>query len=203
MKLLLVHLNRFQNFSFQLSHRFISTSSKKPINPIHHQKSKLTTSTPPNNLRSIIELYHSAQHFAPVNDHDRLIEFIDDSLLFKKSPAPYPPPSSPSILPATIRALPLNQPILRPGETEFDLNPLIVPHRVRAGQRRWEMLKDALCGTAGSPSASDISHQIGILGSGFGTSVNLDHNHSESSAKAGLEIVQENWKQIKEIERQT
>lgn len=134
---------------------------------------------------------------------ERLIEFIDDSLLFKKPPVPYAPPSIPNVLHGTIRALPLNQPILRDGESEFELNPVVVPHRVRSGQKRWDMVKDALCGTAGSASGSDIGHEVGVVGSSFGSQARSDGNRLESPAKAGLEIVEENWEQIKEIERQT
>lgn len=187
----------------------VSSSSTRPDQPLKSTASTVQKPTQSSSridkkqLRSIIELYHTAENFAPLDDHERLIEFIDDSLLFKKPPAPYAPPSSPSILLGTIRALPLNQPILRDGESEFELNPVVVPHRVRSGQRRWEMVKDALCGTAGSALGSDIGHEVGVVGSSFGSQARSDGNRLESSAKAGLEIVEENWEQIKQIERQT
>lgn len=79
----------------------------------------------------------------------------------------------------------------------------MAPYRVRTGQRRWELLKDALCGTAGSAQVSDLRHEVGVVGSGFGSSLASDNGPRESPAKAGLEIVEENWAEIKEINHQS
>ncbi|PLW17464.1 hypothetical protein PCANC_06714 [Puccinia coronata f. sp. avenae] len=150
-------------------------------------------------LRSIISLYHTSENFAPVNSNEGLVQFIDDSLLFKKPPSPYPPQHSPNVLASTIRCLTLNKTILTPGETEQDLNPITSSHRIRAGNLRWLALKDALCGTSGSdiqeelPRPSRFSSKFGAPdwpGSSQAT---------HAKPKAGLEVIQENWEIIQEM----
>lgn len=150
-------------------------------------------------LRSIISLYHTTEHFAPLNNNQKLVRFIDNSILFKKPPSAFPPAHNADVLASTIKLLTLNRPILRPGENENDLNPITSSHRIRVGNLRWQALKDALCGTFTS-QMHDEPTRNSRFGSKFGA---LDwpgsSNSSSSHSKPGLEIVEENLEIVKQI----
>ncbi|MBW0578750.1 hypothetical protein O181_118465 [Austropuccinia psidii MF-1] len=156
-------------------------------------------------LRSIISLYHTAEHFAPLSDNERLVQFIDDSLLFKKPPTQYAAPNSSNVLASTIKTLPFNRPILRSGESEHDLNPVMSGQRIRVGKERWKALQDALCGTSSDQSQDEPSRTPGSFrfGSNYGAVDTLSGSlKTESSGgKAGLEIVKDNWEQIKRFQQ--
>lgn len=164
-------------------------------------------------LRSIISLYHSSEHFAPLHSNERLVKYIDDSILFKKPPTPYPPGHSPNLLASTIRSLTLNKKILTSGETEQDLNPITSSHRIRAGHLRWLGLKDALCGTSASEIHDDPHHRVSRFSSKFlapspsssAAALVADRSRAASSQihkpKAGLDIVQENWDILQEMSK--
>ncbi|EFP87742.1 uncharacterized protein PGTG_13528 [Puccinia graminis f. sp. tritici CRL 75-36-700-3] len=166
-------------------------------------------------LRSIISLYHASEHFAPLHSNERLVKFIDDSILFKKPPTPYPPAHTPNLLASTIRSLTLNKTILRSGESEQDLNPITSAHRIRAGHLRWLGLKDALCGTSASEIQDDPQHRISRFSSKFSIpsssssapAVAADRLGSSTSRinkpKAGLDIVHENWEILQEMSKDT
>ncbi|KAA1097993.1 hypothetical protein PGT21_026176 [Puccinia graminis f. sp. tritici] len=167
-------------------------------------------------LRSIISLYHSSEHFAPLHSNERLVKFIDDSILFKKPPTPYPPAHTPNLLASTLRSLTLNKTILRSGESEQDLNPITSAHRIRAGQLRWLGLKDALCGTSASEIHDDPQHRISRFSSKFSnpsspSSPSAPAAHPAerlasstsriNKPKAGLDIVHENWEILQEMSK--
>jgi len=178
----------------QVAHRFSSRKASSNRQP------PAQSSTPQARaLRSIISLYHTSENFAPLNSNERLVQFIDDSLLFKKPPSPYPPSHSPNFLASTIKCLTLNKTILTPGETEQDLNPITSSYRIRAGNLRWLALKDALCGTSGSDLQEELPRPSRFT-SKFGAA---DWAGSSSSShakpKAGLEVIEENWEILLEM----
>ncbi|POV99105.1 hypothetical protein PSHT_13684 [Puccinia striiformis] len=180
----------------QSRNRFSSSTSSSPKQP-----SSQASSTPQARaLRSIISLYHTSENFAPVNSNERLVQFIDDSLLFKKPPSPYPPAHTSNLLASTIKCLTLNKTILKSGETEQDLNPITSSHRIRAGNLRWLAVKDALCGTSGSEIVEE-PNRSSRFASKFGANdwPGSSSNSSLSKPKPGLEIVEENWDIIQEM----
>ncbi|WAR61252.1 hypothetical protein PtB15_13B505 [Puccinia triticina] len=175
------------------------SSSQTPPPPSDHR----VPTSQARALRSIISLYHSSENFAPLNSNERLVQFIDDSLLFKKPPSPYSATHSPNFLSTTIRSLTLNKTILRAGETEQDLNPIVSSHRIRAGNQRWMALKDALCGTCQSETLLDTPRPSSRFASKFGahdwSSPSSSTQSSLPKPKPGLEVVQENWEDLQKI----
>ncbi|CAH7670669.1 hypothetical protein BY996DRAFT_4582918 [Phakopsora pachyrhizi] len=173
--------------------------------------------------RLMISLFHRSKNFAPTNNSEALANFIDDSILFKPKPSKLPTTShhsasnsSINLLPRTIQMIdcPKNHKVLRPGETENDLNPIIQFNRIRLAQQRYRCLIDSLVGCDTDESDDSLmvtingisSNRFLNLGLGgrnqFGDSITraLSEKQDKASRDPGLEIVVENWNQIKQIQ---